>query len=61
MAGRRAGSSAVIGDWLEEAHAVLSALTAGPQILVGSSTGGYVALLVLRDLIDQEQQIGSRR
>ena len=47
---------AVIGDWLEEAHAVLAQLTPGPQILVGSSTGGYVALLVLRDLIAQQRQ-----
>lgn len=47
---------AVIGDWLEEAHAVLAQLTSGPQILVGSSTGGYVALLVLRDLITQQRQ-----
>ena len=32
-----------IGAWLEEAHAVLDQLTAGPQILVGSSTGAYIA------------------
>lgn len=40
-----------IGAWLEEAHAVLDRLTDGPQVLVGSSTGAYIALLVLRDLI----------
>ncbi len=40
-----------IGAWLEEAHAVIDQLTTGPQVLVGSSTGGYIALLVLRDLL----------
>ena len=36
-----------IGDWLEDAQAVLG-LTAGPQVLVGSSMGGWVALLLAR-------------
>lgn len=40
-----------IGAWRAEAHAVLEQLTEGPQVLVGSSTGGYLALLLLRDLI----------
>jgi pimeloyl-ACP methyl ester carboxylesterase len=40
-----------IGAWLEEAHAVFDRLTVGPQVLVGSSTGGYIALLLLRDLL----------
>jgi pimeloyl-ACP methyl ester carboxylesterase len=40
-----------IGAWLEEAHAVIAQMTEGPQVLVGSSTGGYLALLVLRDLV----------
>ncbi len=38
-----------IGDWAEDAAAAL-ALTDGPQILVGSSMGGWIALLLaLRD------------
>ena len=37
-----------IGDWFEDAQAAISALTTGPQVLVGSSMGGWIALLVAR-------------
>ena len=37
-----------IGDWAEDAVAAISSLTEGPQVLVGSSMGGWIALLVLR-------------
>ncbi len=36
-----------IDDWAEDAAAVL-ALTRGPQVLVGSSMGGWIALLLAR-------------
>ena len=36
-----------IGDWFEDAMAALS-LTTGPQILVGSSMGGWISLLLAR-------------
>jgi pimeloyl-ACP methyl ester carboxylesterase len=39
-----------LGAWLEEALAVVRRLTQGPQILVGSSMGGHIALLTLRAL-----------
>ncbi len=35
-----------IGDWLEDALAVIDAATRGPLVLVGSSMGGWIALLV---------------
>jgi pimeloyl-ACP methyl ester carboxylesterase len=37
-----------ITRWLEETLAIIRAETAGPQILVGSSMGGYLALLAAR-------------
>jgi pimeloyl-ACP methyl ester carboxylesterase len=49
-----------IGAWLEEAHAVIDRLTKGPQVLVGSSTGGYIALLVLRDLLRNDPAKAAR-
>jgi pimeloyl-ACP methyl ester carboxylesterase len=37
-----------IGDWAADARAVIDAVTEGPQILVGSSMGGWIALLLAR-------------
>lgn len=37
-----------IGDWSQDALAAIEALTTGPQVLVGSSMGGWIALLVAR-------------
>ena len=37
-----------IGDWAADAMAAISALTDGPQVLVGSSMGGWISLLVAR-------------
>ena len=37
-----------ISDWAEDAAAAIEALTEGPQVLVGSSMGGWVALLLAR-------------
>ena len=39
-----------ISRWLEETLAILRAMSEGPQILVGSSMGGYLALLATRAL-----------
>jgi len=37
-----------IGDWAQDAREIVAALTTGPQIIVGSSMGGWVALLLAR-------------
>lgn len=37
-----------IADWLEDAADVIDALAPGPQLLVGSSLGGWLALLLAR-------------
>lgn len=39
-----------IGAWAEDAAAVLEGLTEGPQVLVGSSMGGWIALLLAREM-----------
>jgi pimeloyl-ACP methyl ester carboxylesterase len=39
-----------IGRWLEEAIAVFDAFCRGPQVLIGSSMGGWLALLMAREL-----------
>ncbi len=41
-----------IGDWLQDARAVLE-MTEGPQVLVGSSMGGWIALLLARAMPDR--------
>jgi pimeloyl-ACP methyl ester carboxylesterase len=37
-----------IGSWFDDALAAFDALTEGPQIVVGSSMGGWIALLLAR-------------
>ena len=44
-----------IGDWAEDAIAAITALTTGPQVLVGSSMGGWIALLVARAMPERVQ------
>ncbi len=39
-----------IGRWLEESLAVFAAFCRGPQVVIGSSMGGWLALLLLREL-----------
>jgi pimeloyl-ACP methyl ester carboxylesterase len=39
-----------IGRWLEESLAVFDAFCRGPQVVIGSSMGGWLALLLVREL-----------
>ena len=39
-----------IGQWLEESVAVFERFCAGPQVVIGSSMGGWMALLLAREL-----------
>lgn len=51
---------ATIGDWLDETSAVFSQVARGPQVVVGSSTGGYLALLLLRRLLTTRPEEADR-
>jgi pimeloyl-ACP methyl ester carboxylesterase len=46
-----------IGLWAEDALAAIDRLTEGPQILVGSSMGGWIALLVARQRPERVQAL----
>jgi len=46
-----------ITRWLEETRAVFDRMTVGPQVVIGSSMGGWLALL----LADQLRQAGDSR
>ena len=37
-----------MGDWADDAAQILQRLTDGPQIVIGSSMGGWIALLLAR-------------
>jgi pimeloyl-ACP methyl ester carboxylesterase len=53
--GRSSGTllEATIGDWLEETIAVWGLMGEGPRIVIGSSMGGWIALLLARRLATQ--------
>jgi len=43
-------TAGTIGRWLEESLAVFLACCRGPQVVIGSSMGGWLALLLAREL-----------
>jgi len=52
---------ATTSDWLQEAEAVIRQKTGdAPLILVGSSTGAHIALVVLRRLMESDVRLAGR-
>ncbi len=49
-----------VGRWLQETCAVFTEMTDGPVIVVGSSMGGYIALLLLRQLMAEAPNEAAR-
>jgi pimeloyl-ACP methyl ester carboxylesterase len=43
-----------IGRWLQESLAVFEQFCAGPQVVIGSSMGGWMALLLAREIARRE-------
>ncbi len=43
-------TDATIGDWAADARAAIDSLAEGPQVLVGSSMGGWISLILGRDM-----------
>lgn len=42
-----------IGDWAEDAREAILSLTTGPQVIVASSMGGWIGLLIARSMPDR--------
>jgi len=51
-------AAGTIGAWLEDSLAVFGAYADGPQVVIGSSMGGWLALLLVREL--RRRQAGGR-
>ena len=45
-----------IGRWLEESVAVFEQFCRGPQVVIGSSMGGWMALLLAREIAQREAE-----
>ncbi len=59
--GESGGSLAegTIGRWLEESVAVFEQFCVGPQVVIGSSMGGWMALLLARELARRPERRAS--
>jgi len=49
-----------IGRWLEEAETVFRTIAKGPQIIIGSSMGGHIALMLLKRLLENDPAEAAR-
>lgn len=45
-----------ISRWLSQSLAVFDAMTSGPQILVGSSMGGWIALRMMQEMAKRDEK-----
>jgi len=52
-------AAGTISRWLEESIAVFGAFCCGPQIVVGSSMGGWLALLLTREVAQRQERLAS--
>jgi pimeloyl-ACP methyl ester carboxylesterase len=48
-----------IGRWLEDSVAVFEQFCAGPQVVIGSSMGGWMALLLAREIANRPESRAS--
>src|ERR1019366_2059690 len=48
-----------IGRWLEESVTVFEQFCAGPQVVIGSSMGGWIALLLARGIAKRQASRGA--
>ncbi|NKW71874.1 alpha/beta hydrolase [Rhodobacteraceae bacterium R_SAG10] len=46
-------SDGCIGDWVQDAVAVINGVTDGKQVLVGSSMGGWISLILAAEIPDK--------
>jgi pimeloyl-ACP methyl ester carboxylesterase len=49
-------TAGTIGRWLEESVAVYTRFAKGPQVVIGSSMGGWLALLLARELRKRQEK-----
>lgn len=49
-----------IGRWLDEAETVFTRISKGPQIVIGSSMGGHIALMLLKRLVERAPEEARR-
>ena len=46
-------SDGCIGDWVQDAAAVIKTVTDGKQVLVGSSMGGWISLILATEMLEK--------
>jgi pimeloyl-ACP methyl ester carboxylesterase len=52
-------AAGTIGRWLEDSLAVCGAFCRGPQLVIGSSMGAWISLLLVRELVRRDTSLAS--